>query len=372
MSPDLTQVRIMTPMLDGRDGVSEVSRQAIRALVAQMTPADVETWTLSGERPSESDGIPVHAFRTAHGHRNRMVTWTVRRAVQSVRGLTVVVMHLHLAPLAAVLAARGARMVVFVHGVEAWHRLRPRDRLALTAADRIIANSHRTAELFHSANVEFGDVAVCPLGVSPATASTIPSAETGFALIVGRMAAAERYKGHDALIDAWPWVLEAVPHARLIVAGDGDDRTRLANRVAEKNLTHAITFVGRVPDAELQGLFQACAAFVMPSRGEGFGLVYLEAMRAGKPCIALRAAGEIIDGGVTGLLLDDTEPQTLAAAVTRLLSDDALCRRLGVAAAAKVCDYYEERHFARRFTDAVGVVRSPGTTIAAHTMSIGA
>ena len=362
----------MTPTLDGCDGVSEVSRQAIRALVAQMTPEDVEIWTLSGERPSESAGIPVHAFRTAHGHRNRIVRWTVRRSVQSVRGLTVVVMHLHLAPLAAVLAARGARMVVFVHGIEAWHRLRTRDRLALTAADRIIANSLRTAELFHSANPAFGEVVVCPLGVRRAPAFTIPSAETGFALMVGRMAAAERYKGHDALIDAWPLVLDVVPHARLIVAGDGDDRARLANRVVEKNLTHAITFVGLVSDAELQGLFQACAAFVMPSSGEGFGLVYLEAMRAGKPCIALRAAGEIIDGGVTGLLLDDTDPQTLAAAVTRLLTDDPLRRRLGDAAAAKVCDCYEERHFARRFNAAVGLVHSPETTIAAHTMSIGA
>jgi phosphatidylinositol alpha-1,6-mannosyltransferase len=178
---------------------------------------------------------------------------------------------------------------------------------------------------------------------------------TGYALIVGRLSAAERYKGHDALVDAWPTVRAAIPRARLVVVGDGDDRFRLEARVAESGLTGSIQFVGRVSDRRLRGLYRGCALFVMPSAGEGFGLVYLEAMREGKPCIALGAANQIIEDGVTGLLLDEARPDALANAIVRLLTDDELRARLGRAATAKFAGFFTEQHFARRFRQAMGL-----------------
>src|SRR5260221_434552 len=105
----------------------------------------------------------------------------------------------------------------------------------------------------------------------------------GSAPMVGRMPRHERYKGHDWLIDVWPFVVPSVPDARLVVVGRGDDRARLEARVAAAGVGGAIRFAGRVSDEELAGLYRACAFFVMPSANEGFGLAYLEAMRAGKP-----------------------------------------------------------------------------------------
>src|SRR5262249_1714261 len=154
-----------------------VSRQAVRALAGHVTENGVEVWALDGGPPSGKDRVNVRAFRSAAGGRARLLRWTMARALRPCDRLTVVVMHLHLAPLAAAPACRGARAAVFLHGIEAWRRLRPRERYALGAADLIMANSRRTAERFVSANPAFAleRVGVCPLGVSDRAASAAPA-----------------------------------------------------------------------------------------------------------------------------------------------------------------------------------------------------
>lgn len=269
-------------------------------------------------------------------------------------------MHVHLAPLGAALAGRDAPGAVFLHGIEAWRPLRPRERFALRRASIVIANSRHTVERFRAANADMRDrhVAVCPLGVSerphgPALHSSIPA---GFALIVGRLRAAERYKGHDRLVDIWPAVRARVPGARLVVVGDGDDLPRLKARVAATGLDDAIQFTGQVSERELESLHEASAFFVMPSTGEGFGLAYLQAMRAARPCIALRgAASEILEDGISGLLLADGRSEALTDAIVRLFGDERLRCRLGAAAATRVAARFTEHHFARRFRDALGL-----------------
>jgi phosphatidyl-myo-inositol dimannoside synthase len=367
---DAERFLILTPALDGRDGVSEVSRQIARALVDHAGPDVVETWAYRGREPRAS--VPAHAFRAAAGRRTRMLGWTLQRAPHAHSDLTVVVTHVHLAPLAGLLAVRGAQRVVFIHGIEAWRPLRRRETLAMTGNVRVIANSRRTATLCRAANPSLPAPVVCPLGIGPGAAAIRWSAEPGFALIVGRISSSERYKGHDALIDAWPLVLDAVPGARLVVAGDGDDRSRLQALVEERRLSAAIRFTGAISDGELRGLYQACAAYVMPSSGEGFGLAYLEAMRDAKPCVALRVAGEIVEDGATGLLLDSTDAPVLADAMIRLFRDPAMRHRLGAAGAQRVRTMFEERHFARRFTDAIGLRPAPHRAAAVRTASAGA
>ena len=347
---------VLTPRLDGRDGISEVSRQVVRAL-AEESSAGVEAWTLDGGCPDDM-GKPGVTVRSAAGNRARLLRWTIEAAIRrSFAGTTVVAMHVHLAPLGALLRARGARLAAFLHGIEVWRPLRLRERSALELADRVVANSRHTVEQFRAVNPWWGSrsITVAALGASPAAANVTPSAERGFVLIVGRLSSAERYKGHDALIDAWPAVLQAVPDARLIVAGDGDDRPRLEARVAAADLTTAIRFTGRVSDDALRGLYQACALFAMPSTGEGFGLVYVEAMREAKPCLALRAAADIIEDGVTGVLLDEARPAALAAAIAGLLNDGDRRARLGRAAGARAAAEFTEQQFARRFRAAMGL-----------------
>jgi glycosyltransferase involved in cell wall biosynthesis len=143
------------------------------------------------------------------------------------------------------------------------------------------------------------------------------------------MEATEQYKGHDQLLDA----LRHLPDARLVVAGDGSDRPRLAARAADLGLARRVLFTGFVSEATLLELYRRAAVFVMPSRGEGFGLVYLEAMRAGKPCVAAAgsAAAEVVAAGETGLLVDPDDTAALTAALAGLLASPETARRLGEA-----------------------------------------
>src|SRR5262249_42413047 len=103
-------------------------------------------------------------------------------------------------------------------------------------------------------------------------------------LILARMASMERYKGHDALLDAWPRVLAVVPDAQLIIAGDGDDRARLEARAAGNV---SIRFTGFLSDEHRERLLRSAAVLVAISTGEGFGLAALEATASGLPVVGL-------------------------------------------------------------------------------------
>jgi phosphatidylinositol alpha-1,6-mannosyltransferase len=157
----------------------------------------------------------------------------------------------------------------------------------------------------------------------------------------------ERYKGHDTLIELWPSVRRAIPDAQLIVVGDGDDAARLRRKAADTS--DAITFLGRVDESTLAALYRDATVFVMPSPDEGFGLVFLEAMRASTPCIAaFGAAEEIITDGHNGLIVDAEDDDELLAAIVHLFADRQARMRMGAAAARVVNAQFDEAALKRR------------------------
>ena len=346
---------LLTPNLLGTDGVSSLSREIALALPE---PSLVLSLHDGSNRRGE---LPARvSMRGAHGQRPRFLAAVARAALQCSSTTDIVCSHLHLAPAATLLAWRGGRITIVLCGIEAWVPLRTTERWALERA-ALVAISRHTVERFTQANPAFSpaDVVICHPGL-PADAGLqgigAPSSEPT-ALIVARMSAAERYKGHDALLDIWPDVLARRPDARLVVAGDGDDRPRLESRAASLGLAHAVRFTGRVSDAELGALYAGCRVFVMPSRDEGFGLVFLEAMRAGKPCIGGRgAAEEIIQHDVTGLIVDPDGPGSnveLAAAILRLFDDPDTSCRFGAAGRERFLSTFTDEHFRARFARAM-------------------
>lgn len=336
---------VLTPNLCGRDGISRLARLVTK------TFADVTVLALH-ESPSVTslDGARV---RGAGGHRSRFVAAALRGAASADRHTTVIVTHLQLAPAALAFAARGASVTTMLCGVEAWQRVNPLQRATLDRAARLIAISRFTRGGFHAANPHFAgrDVDVCHLGVEPLPGAEPATVGPPSALIVGRMAGDERYKGHDPLLEIWSDVAAAVPGASLRIVGEGDDRARLEQKAASLALGGQVTFLGGLDEAALLREYERCTAFVMPSRDEGFGFVFVEAMRAARACVGSRgAAAEIIADGDSGLLVEPGDRAQLRDGVVRLLRDRPATAAMGARGRARFLEQFTEQRFRDRFT----------------------
>lgn len=248
---------------------------------------------------------------------------------------------------------------VMLYGIEVWRPLAAGPRRALEQASLPIAISRATVEGSRPFTSRLADAKLLPLtleGRDPQgsiDAAALERAGDGFALIVGRMDAGERYKGHEELLQAL-----ARPEAsavRLVVAGAGDDRERLERRAGETGVGERACFLGFVSENTLAALYDRCALLAMPSRGEGFGLVYLEAMRAGKPVLAARggAAEEVVVDGETGRLVDPADPAALARALVELTSDPALAARYGAAGRRRFAEIFSAQRFEERLAEVV-------------------
>jgi phosphatidylinositol alpha-1,6-mannosyltransferase len=167
--------------------------------------------------------------------------------------------------------------------------------------------------------------------------------------------ASERYKGHDELLAAWPAIRARVPDAQLVFVGDGDDIARLRGRAEELRIADAVVFTGFVSDDVLRGIYRRAAVFAMPSTGDGFGLVYLEAMAHRLPCIGSihDAAGEIISNGETGFLVDQSDTSVIADRLIALLCDDSRRLQMGQSGYRRWREHFTYEQFARRMVDLI-------------------
>jgi glycosyltransferase involved in cell wall biosynthesis len=124
-------------------------------------------------------------------------------------------------------------------------------------------------------------------------------------LSISRLTTADSYKGIDHLIAAMPTVCGAIPGARLRIVGRGDGLPALQAMARRSRVERIVEFTGYRNDSELKDEFRKCRLFALPSEKEGFGLVYLEAMSYGRPCLGARSGGvpEVISEK-TGVLVE--------------------------------------------------------------------
>jgi glycosyltransferase involved in cell wall biosynthesis len=141
-------------------------------------------------------------------------------------------------------------------------------------------------------------------------------------LTVGRLSAEERYKGQDRVIRVLGDLERTAGPVHYVIAGSGDDRPRLEDLACSNRVSHLITFAGFVPDEEIQDHYRLADAFVMPSTGEGFGIVFLEAMACGCPVIAGNRDGSVdaLANGELGCLVDPHSPDELLHGLAGTLS----------------------------------------------------
>jgi phosphatidyl-myo-inositol dimannoside synthase len=266
--------------------------------------------------------------------------------------------HVHLAVLHAMVPKlSNVPYAVFIHGVEVWQALGGRRREALLGASVIVANSATTVVATRRANPWLPDVQVAWLGIRGASRQADPGTLPPNTLIVGRMSSPERYKGHDAVMDAWPLIRAAIPQAQLTIIGTGSDEPRLRRRVEQEHLA-GIRFLGRVSDEARDRAYCSSRLLFYPSEQEGFGLAGIEAASFGVPFMGLAGTvtAELFPDGNGVVLAKDLTPHSIAEAAIPVLTDSRLASMLGDAARKRIHHTFLEQHFAARFRAALGKV----------------
>lgn len=362
-------------------GIAAVNRLTIKALAEEGYRLDILS-LIEKDASADPRYLPQGAQVRWRGFAGDKVSFTlaVWRAVLQNAYAHVFVDHVNLASILYPLRwLRRARYIVWLCGIDVFPP-RPdwQGRLGLRGAHRGLAISEFT---FHSVTDRFPDVdvKVCDLSLDPVRHASLTGPQapasgggvslqaldgshaelgTGVILHVGRMVPGDRYKGQESLIRAFPLVCERHPHAQLVLAGQGDDMPRLKALAGSLPfvLQAQIFFPGFVPDDLLDRVYQLSYVFAMPSIGEGFGLVYLEAMSRGKACLGANvdATPYVIRDGVTGLLVNDPRsPQQVASTLNWFLSHSEETREMGRKGYELVQSYYLFPHFQQRFWEAV-------------------
>ena len=330
----VSELHLWVPDLDAaKGGIQAFSHCFWRGLRAAQPSVPVRVFA---KRGSADPNEPHHR---SYGHipSTWRTLWFITSLVWAAlrhRPAAVISTHSNFLPAAHMLKRLwGIPYLGIAHGIEVWGNRRPAMVAALRAADRILAVSRYTRDRLAS---EQG-IATDRLGILPNTFDEarfhlgpkspellaryqIP-ADAKIIFTFGRLAMSERYKGFDKIITALPRLQRAVPEVRYLIGGSGDDQSRLAALAQAVGVADRVTFTGFLPTTELAAHYQLCDVFAMPSTGEGFGIVFLEALACGKPVLAGDRDGSVdplLDGRL-GALVDPHDAEQLAESLTQIL-----------------------------------------------------
>ncbi|HEY0004468.1 MAG TPA: glycosyltransferase family 4 protein [Pyrinomonadaceae bacterium] len=298
------------------------------------------TDTPAGIRQPGAD-LPSLSLEAFAGHRRAFVQRVAGLALKARIDLALIG-HVNYAPLGLLLKRLQPqlRYGIIIYGIEAWERQSRIHRRAMRKADFVISISEYTKRRALEVNGPFdGRAYLLPNALewtSESAAPDMPLARVPAGthlLSVCRLDSNEKYKGVDQVIEALPEIAARVPDVQYIVVGGGTDLERHRELAIKTGVAERVHFLGFVDDATLRSCYRNCDLFVMPSAGEGFGFVYLEAMQYGKAVVAANSGGapEVVLDGLTGALVQYGDREQLARVLIELCLDPSKRRELGQA-----------------------------------------
>lgn len=327
----------LTDAYGGRGGIAQFNRDLLATLSSNSAYSRIVALPrVVFDEPS--DLPPRLTFRAASA------TGKLGYVVESVRATmgekfdAVICSHINLLPVAAAAAAmQCVPLLLVIYGIESWTKQRGAlvTRM-LKRVEAVIAISEYTKKRFLEwTRLEEGRVHVMPccvdmrrFGPGAKRADLVQLYGLGgksVMLTVARLAGAERAKGIDEVLESLPTLARKIPNIRYLIVGDGPDRARLEAKAQALGVEDRVTFAGYIDESEKADHYRLADAFVMPGRGEGFGIAYLEALASGVPIVAskLDASAEAVLNSRFGYAVNPDRPAELQAAIVDLLSRTA-------------------------------------------------
>jgi glycosyltransferase involved in cell wall biosynthesis len=313
----------------GEGGISRILRLYLKALCDLSGDRDTVRFVSLNDKLVDSTELGRYSS-------GNLVEWMVFRGRKlafcraalrmSLRSDRIVCGHIAQLPLvwAASMLRPKISYYLVAHGIEVWRPFTFLERRALNGARCIWCVSEYTRQQV----LTFGGMAaertaVLPNALDPTLDPPMPvplPEGPPVILSISRLTLSDSYKGIDHLIASMPAVRAQIPDARLRIVGRGDGLPSLQAFARRLNVPGAVEFAGYRSDSELFEDFAGCRLFALPSQKEGFGLVYLEAMAHGRPCLGARSGGvpEVISND-SGVLVEYGDIPGIASAVVAAL-----------------------------------------------------
>ena len=326
-----------------RGGIPRFNQMLCQALDELAPELDLEVDVFSQDDRAEhyeAAGAPWQHLRlTGGGSRNAVIGDAVGHAIRR-RPEWMLVGFVGMTPIGLLALPCLKRGFGFIaHGIEVWEPPPWSRRFSLRRAAQAYTVSRHTGRMlqqttgFPESRVRWLPNTLERGFEAQAAPPSDPAAPFTEFLTVCRLWSQEHRKGVDHALRAFARVAARHDEARFRIIGKGDDKPRLQGIAAELGVADRVRFEEDLSDDELAEAYRGCSAFVLPSGQEGFGIVFLEAMRFAKPCIGGNEGGtpEVIDDETTGMLVPFGELDPLESAMERLVADGALRARMGQA-----------------------------------------
>ncbi len=325
---------LLTDAFGGQGGIAKFNRDFLRALGSN--PDIAEIVAVPRRMPYPPEPLPQKLTHIVTGLNSK---WLYIKTLLSLwRGNhhfdVIFCAHIHLLSIAYLFKLLyKAKLILAIHGIDAWQ---PTKKLLnnnlIGRVDTIIVVSEVTKQRFLKwAKIKQAKIFILPNAVNLAEYGPGPKNSAllnryGLAgkivlMTLGRLAPEEQYKGFDEVMELLPVLSKQIPHIAYLIVGDGEDRPRLEAKAQALGVAEQVVFAGFIPEAEKADHYRLADAFVMPGRGEGFGIVFLEALACGIPVVGSKLDGsrEALRGGELGVLVDPRCPDEIQAGVLKAL-----------------------------------------------------
>lgn len=350
---------LATDVFGGTGGIAQYTRDFVAAAASYPMVRDIIVIPRVIAREPEPLPPSVTYLADAAGSKARFISAVFRAAASRPAFDWIVCAHINLLPIAHMAAAMcGAPVILLTYGIEVWEPKGRFVRALVARTQAIVSISNFTMEKMRGwARLPATRSFLIPNAIDLATYTPGPrSAELAsrwsldgrrVLLTLGRMDAREQAKGFDEILEVMPRLAEEFPGIVYVAVGDGSDRERLQAKAAKLGVADRSIFAGYVTESEKLDYYRLADVFVMPSRLEGFGYVFLEALAMERPVIASKVDGsrEAVMNGKWGLLVDPADPEDLVAAIRSALTAPMVPQR-------RELDYFSRKSFERRCHDA--------------------